>query len=230
MSAQQSASDQEVNRNRCVLFDLDGTLYNSTEYSQKMEEEIAKFVSAEIHTNYGDAKRILEECRKKLGTLTKSLESLEIDRARFFMRMAARIEPSQYIPKDPTILATITSLREQGFKVGLVSNSGRPLVDKVLRALQLDESTFDVTVTSSDVRPKPSAEPFLLALKLLRCRPESAIYVGDRDEAELRPAKELGIRTILLDRTGKYSARWADVVLTKLGAIPVIANQLLQCG
>ena len=220
--------DRGANRKRCVLFDLDGTLYDSPEYSRKVEEEIARFVSVETHTNYDDAKLLLEERRKKLGTLTRSLESLGIDRAKFFECMAARIDPSQYIPKDPTVPETIAKLRGQRFRVGLVSNSGRPLVKKVLKALQLSESTFDATVTSSDVRPKPSVEPFLLALKLLNCKAESAIYVGDRDEAELRPAKELGIKTILLDRTGKHSTRWADVVLAELGAIPPIANQLLR--
>jgi len=109
-----------------------------------------------------------------------------------------------------------------------VSNSGRPLVDKILRALQLDPSTFDAIVTSSDVRPKPCPDPFLRALDLLNCRRQSAIYVGDRDEAELHPAKELGIRTILLDRTGKSSRRWADIVVGKLSEIPHMANEMLQ--
>lgn len=227
MSAREITSDQEPIQSRCVLFDLDGTLYDSPEYSQKVEEEIARFVSEEISTNYEDAKLLVEERRKKLGTLTRSLESLGIDRTKFFESMAARIEPSHYISNDPTLLATIAKLRQRGFRVALVSNSGRPLVKKVLKALQLKELTFDATVTSSDVQPKPSGEPFLLALNLLRCKPESAIYVGDRDEAELRPAKELGIKTILLDRSGNHSARWADVVLTDLRAIPDIAKQLL---
>jgi putative hydrolase of the HAD superfamily len=216
-----------MNENRCILFDLDGTLYDSPDYSRRLEEEISKFVSEEISTSYEAARVLLKERRDRLGTLTRALESLGIDRAKFFESMAARSEPSQYLSEDSTLFATITKLRHE-FRIGLLSNSGRPLVEKVLRALQLDESTFDAIVTSSDVRPKPSSQPFLLALDLLNCNRQSAIYVGDRDEAELRPAKELGIRTVLLDHTGKSSRRWADAVVTKLSEIPQVVNEILQ--
>jgi FMN phosphatase YigB (HAD superfamily) len=64
-------------------------------------------------------------------------------------------------------------------------------------------------------------------LKLLNCGRESAIYVGDRDEAELRPARELGIRTILLDRVGKSPSRWAVAVVRKLSEIPDVAKEML---
>lgn len=223
------ATEKQVKRTRCVLFDLDGTLYDSPTYSQRVEEEIAKFVSEETSTNHEEAKLLIEARRKKLGTLTRSLESLGIDRTRFFEAMAVRIEPADYISTDPTAQAAIAKLKQYGFKVGLVSNSGRPLVHKILKALQLDESSsFDATVTSSEAQPKPSAEPFLLALQLLKCGRESAVYVGDRDEAELHPAKELGIRTILLDRTGKSSSRWADVVIGKLSDVPQVAKEILQ--
>jgi HAD superfamily hydrolase (TIGR01549 family) len=214
--------------NRCILFDLDGTLYDSPDYSRRLEEEISKFVAEEMSTSYEAARVLLEERRKKFGTLTKSLESLGIDRARFFETMATRIEPSEYLSEDPTVVTTIEKLRRYGFSIGLVSNSGRPVVDRIMRALKLDQSIFDAIVTSSDVRPKPFPDPFLRALDLLNCRRQSAIYVGDRDEAELHPAKELGIRTILLDRTGKSSRRWADNVVGKLSEIPDVAKEMLQ--
>jgi len=193
-----------------------------------VEEEIAKFVSEEMSLTSENAKLLIGERRKKLGTLTRSLESLGIDRAKFFEAMANRIDPSDYIPEDPTVLATLAKLKQFGFRIGLVSNSGRPLVGKVLKAIGLDASNFDATVTSSEARPKPNPDPFLLALGLLGCSRESAIYIGDRDEAELHPAKELGIRTILLDRTRKSSWRWADVAVGTINDIPDIAKRMLS--
>jgi putative hydrolase of the HAD superfamily len=114
----------------------------------------------------------------------------------------------------------LISLKQEGFKVGLVSNSGRRLVEKILVALQLDPAVFSAIITSSDVRPKPSAEPYLLALRLMHCKRENSVYVGDRDEAELHPAKELGIRTVLIDRVGDAPSRWADVTVSDLSEIP----------
>jgi len=228
VNKQSAVSFNDMKQVRCVLFDLDGTLYYSWEYSQRVEEEIVNFVAAEISMPYGDARLLLDERRKTLGTLTSSLESLGIDRAKFFDSMAARIEPSEYLLEDPAVRAAIAKLKQHGFRVGLVSNSGKPLVDKILRALHLDSSIFDVIVTSSDARPKPYPDPFLLSLDLLKCARKSAIYVGDRDEAELRPAKELGIRTILMDRSGKSSKQWADVAVRKISEIPDIAMKMLS--
>ena len=66
-----------------MLFDLDGTLYNSPHYSKKLEDEIALFVSTKISVSTERAKSILQQRRKELGTLTKTLESLGISREAF---------------------------------------------------------------------------------------------------------------------------------------------------
>ncbi len=212
---------------RCVLFDLDGTLYDSPQYSERLEEEIAKFVSENVSVDVEHAKILLKKRRRELGTLTKTLESLGIERNVFFAAIANRIEPDQYLTENPEVHTLITTLKGRGFKVGLVSNSGRPLVEKILKALRLKSSIFDATVTSSDARPKPSPEPFLLAMRQLNCSQETTIYAGDRDEAELHPAKELGIKTILIDRTGSAPARWADAVVRNLSEIPGVADRML---
>ena len=226
MAARKRGFGNTVERSRCVLFDLDGTLYDSQSYSRKLDDEITKYVAETLSRDYEHAKLLLQQRRKNLGTLTRSLESLGIDRYRFFAVMADRIHPSEYLSADPKVPMALAKLRLYGFKIGLVSNSGRPLVEKILEALQLSPSDFDVTVTSSEAEPKPSPEPFLAALKLLNCRLELAIYVGDRDEAELRPAKTLGIRTILLDPSGKSPARWADVVVGDISEIPTTAKSM----
>lgn len=222
------AEQPKTSGTRCILFDLDGTLYDSPQYSQRLEAEIVRFVSENLSVDLGSARVLLNERRRELVTLTRALESLGIDRNVFFESMATRIDPADYLSEDVTVHAVIATLKEQGFKVGLVSNSGRPLVEKILKALRLDSSAFDAIVTSSDVQPKPSPEPFLLAMRLMRCGQRTAVYVGDRDEAELHPAKEIGIRTILLDRTGYAAARWADAVVRNLSDIPQAANGMLS--
>lgn len=213
-------------RCHCILFDLDGTLYDSPRYSQRLEEEIAIFVSEKISVDVGRARAVLAERRKELGTLTRTLESLGIEREDFFESMATRIQPGKYIPEDASVKLMIETLKARGFKVALVSNSGRPLVEKILEALGLDDSIFDATVTSSDTRPKPSTEPFLRVLTLTNCDKAGAVYVGDRDEAELHPARNIGIRTILLDRKGNTQTRWADVVISDLSQVSDVVTRM----
>ena len=211
---------------RCVLFDLDGTLYDSPEYSNRLETEIVRFVSEKLALDEGETKELLNQRRKQLGTLTRAIQSLGIDRNAFFDAMAARIEPSDNIPVDPIVRSVIETLRQRGFKVGLVSNSGRPLVRKILAAIGLEEGLFEVIVTSTEAEPKPSPQPFQLATEKVACSVEETVYVGDREEAEIRPAKHFGLKTILLNRAGAAQGTTADLVVRSLSEV----HSVLELG
>jgi len=206
---------------RCILFDLDGTLYDSPEYSKRLDEEIARVVSEELSLDESEVKLLLERKKKEIGTLTRTIESLGMDRNLFYEKLSRRIEPRRYISRNPKIRLTIEKLKRMGFSVGLVSNSGRELVCKILDAIDVDPALFDTIVTSTEAQPKPSPEPFLLAIEALGCDTDGAVYVGDREEAELRPARELGLKTILVS-VEKQQSRWADVVVWSICQLPEV--------
>jgi HAD superfamily hydrolase (TIGR01509 family) len=170
-----------------------------------------------------ETKELLNQRRKQLGTLTRTIQSLGIDRNAFFDAMAARIEPSDHISVDPMVHSVLKTLRERGFKVGLVSN-GRPLVLKILDAIGLDRSLFDVIITSTEAEPKPSPQPFLLAMKCIGCDASEVVYVGDREYAEIRPARRFGLRTVLLNRDGAVGSTRADVVIGSLSEVPKVVR------
>jgi putative hydrolase of the HAD superfamily len=214
---------QDSHPSKCILLDLDGTLYESPEYSERLEVELVKYVSETLGLTEDQAKVILQQRRGQFGTLTRAVESLEIDRERLFQAIADRLDPCLFLSKDLTLQHLIGELRGVGFKVALVSNSGRPLVKKILAAIGLELQMFDVVVTSSEAEPKPSPQPFLLAMKEVGCDISHTMYVGDRDEAELRPAKELGIRTVLIDRTGAARSRWADFTIRDISEVAEVA-------
>jgi HAD superfamily hydrolase (TIGR01549 family) len=201
---------------RCVLFDLDGTLYDSPEYSVRLEGEIVRFVSERLGLGEFETKTLLNKRRKELGTLTRTIQSLGIDRNAFFDAMAERIDPSLYISRDPIVRSVIEALRERGFKVGLVSNSGRPLVKKILSAIGLEDNLFDTIVTSTEAEPKPSPQPFQLATDKASCAPNEIAYVGDREEAEIQPANNFGLRTVLLNRDCTVLNTCADATIRNL--------------
>jgi len=202
---------------RCVLFDLDGTLYDSPEYNRYFDTEIINIVSNFLKVEPSEASRLLSTRRKEIGTLTGAMESLGIDRQQFHVLVAEQINPNLYLSPEKTIREVLDRLRSRGLKLGLVTNSGRNLVSKILDALGLKTEFFDVIITGTDVKPKPSHEPFLLALKQLGCRIEETAYVGDREEAEIRPAHEVGLKTVLISReTDQRHFKWADAVIHEM--------------
>jgi len=200
----------------CVLFDLDGTLYHSPDYSARVEAEITAIVAQTLNTDVSEAKLRLDEERKKRGTLTGALRVLGVNRSLFFEALAEKIDPLTYLAQDPSVISTVKDLKKRGLKLGLVTNNGRRMVRKILSAIGLDSSLFDVIVTSDESEPKPSSQPFLFALDKLKCTPDETAYIGDRVQAELSPAKELGIKTVLLAREGIAQISQVDIVITRL--------------
>jgi len=206
---------------RCVLFDLDGTLYDSPEYNRYFDSEMVNIAANFLNIEPLEASRILALRRKEKGTLTGAMESLGIDRQRFHALVAERISPSLYLASDKTTHEVIGHLKGRGLKIGLVTNSGRNLVTKILDTLNLETRYFDVIITGTDVKPKPSHEPFLLALERIGCKIEETVYVGDREEAEIRPAHDVGLKTVLISRaTDKgRDTNVADVVIHEISEL-----------
>jgi len=96
---------------------------------------------------------------------------------------------------------TLSRLRQQGLKLGLVSNLDCTL-EEFCRELEV-KSFFDFTLISYEVGiEKPRPEIFRLALRLAQVEPGEAIHVGDQYLADVVGAKRAGIKALLLDREG----------------------------
>ena len=94
--------------------------------------------------------------------------------------------------------ALLDSLRDRGFKTGLVSNAWDPrwLLERDLEEMGL-LSRLDSIVFSSEVGVrKPRPEIFYHALDELGVEPERSVFVGDRLAADVKGAADLGMTTI----------------------------------
>lgn len=202
-----------------ILLDMDGTLYSSRRYGRALEKKIIDVLSRRLRVPRREAARRLSASRSVHRTLTRSVEALGLDRRKFYERLAESIDPSRYIEMNCDLARLITRLRGEGIPVGLHSNSGRPLALKVLAALGLSSRHFDVVVTSNEAEPKPSPEAYLYAARMLGSSPTDVIYVGDRIVEELKPAKQLGMRTVLVSRR-RVKSSWVDLVIPDVRTLP----------
>ena len=94
--------------------------------------------------------------------------------------------------------ALLDSIRDRGLKTGLVSNAWDPrwLLERDLEEMGL-LPRLDAIVFSSEVGVrKPRPEIFYRALDQLSVEPQRTVFVGDRLEADIRGAAELGMTTI----------------------------------
>ena len=90
---------------------------------------------------------------------------------------------------------TLRTLCDRGYQLGIIANQ-KPGAKARLDAWGLGRY-FPVIASSAEMGiSKPKKEIFTRALTMAECRPENAIMVGDRLDNDIRPAKELGMKTI----------------------------------
>jgi HAD superfamily hydrolase (TIGR01662 family) len=159
-------------------------------------------------------------------TLRKSrLEVLGVDLIRnaeieFF---APEVEAWQLYPDT---LETLTTLRDEGFKMGLVSNAKS---DWAVRAiLEKNDITeyFGSVVTSASLRiRKPRPEIFTRTLSELAVKSSDTVFVGDSLEADICGARRVGMRSIHVLRKPVEAAHQAEPEAT-VGSLTEAASQI----
>ena len=90
---------------------------------------------------------------------------------------------------------TLKALCEKGYKLGIIANQ-EPGAKERLSRWGLDKYLSVIASSAEMGVAKPDKEIFLRALSMADCRPENAAMVGDRLDNDIRPAKELGMKTI----------------------------------
>ena len=103
-----------------------------------------------------------------------------------------------YLKPDPDLIPTLIALRDNGCKIGIVSN-GRSVKqwEKIIR-LGL-QNFFHVVVISEEAGfEKPDSKIFKVALKKLNVKANEAVYVGDTLETDIFGANKSGLISVRL--------------------------------
>jgi putative hydrolase of the HAD superfamily len=124
------------------------------------------------------------------------VEISDAELVRFLEAEHAAWQPARVL--GATTHALLDALRDQGLKLGLVSNAFDPgwLLRRDLEQMGIG-SRIDVAVFSSEVgKRKPHPAIFERALEPLGVAPGRTLFVGDRLYEDVRGAGELGMTTV----------------------------------
>ncbi len=120
-------------------------------------------------------------------------------------------------------LPTLWRLREDGFRLGIVSNweSWLPqLLERTGVAPLLDH----VVISGVCGIEKPDPGIFALALREAGIGPEQTFYVGDNPEHDVAPPLLVGITPVLLDRCRRYHPNTDHPHIASLHELPSLLN------
>ncbi len=202
-----------------VIFDLDDTLYNSSEFVNIARREAVKsMIDAGLNINFDKAMEILNRIIKDKGSnYGKHFDDL-------VKAILGRYEPKiiatgiityhnvkvALLRPYPYTIKTLLELKNFGLKLGVLTDGLAIKQWEKLIRLGI-HPFFDDVITSEEFGlGKPHLEFFKYGLDRLNLNPEETIYVGDRVDKDIQPAKELGMITVRILK-GKYKNMKDDV-------------------
>lgn len=215
-------ADQFFHDIEAVLFDFDGTLFDTSMAIKKafngalvelhhepvVEEEIGAMIGRPLKDMYLS---LAPRASKTEAALDACIDTYR----RLFFPLSA---PSTTFM--PTARETIVALDELGIALAVVTTRTADGARHILKEKGVDEA-FSVVIGLEHVsKPKPNAEPVIIALKALNVRAGRAIMVGDTPD-DIVAGTGAGTFTVAVP-TGPFGAddlRQADAIVASVSEL-----------
>jgi phosphoglycolate phosphatase len=181
-----------VGRGTAILFDLDGTLVDST------HQIVAAANKARI--NFGISIRSREYYLERIGLpadfLFEDLRQNDQDVAVLVDKFRENLNEISCYPSNlyTGVVGLLDLLSKSDCPVLIATNKPASLAAKVLREVGVRDR-FREVVGIDGLRPKPSPDIINRCLSLLNVSPSKAIMIGDRRE-DVQSATEAGVKAI----------------------------------
>ncbi len=204
-------------RPRAVLWDLDGTLVDSTEYHWRswlpaLEAEGVHITKADFLATFGQRNDTILR-----GWLGQDADPARIQRVADAKEAGYReIIQREGLSPLPGATQWVRTLHQAGWRQAIASSAPRLNVEAMRRVLGFAD-LIETCVSADDVRKgKPDPEVFLTAAAHLGVRPERCVVVEDAP-AGIEAARRGGMHSV---GVGNGAVGEAEVVVRSLADLP----------
>jgi len=223
---------------RCVVFDLDGTLYLQPRMRRKMLVELALAPLAGPGRALGTMRvlKAFREDREQLRELGRPAEALaELQYTRPAARLGVPVDDVRRAVEDwmfqrplrhlarcarPALAASLGRLRAAGLELGVFSDY--PVEQKLVALGVRDAFTVRLDATDPAINAfKPHPRGFAVAAERLGAAPAETLYVGDRLDVDVTGAHAAGMHAAWI---GRKAARSAAAASTPHGGLALLRH------
>lgn len=227
---------------KLILFDLDGVLIDTKWiHFSCLNEALGEFaITEEDHINIYDGRKTTQ----KLHMLTER-RGLPIERHQQIYDVKQNLTMDEIVKIQPRqqIVDLFKRLVEDGYNIGVCSNSIRRTVLTALAKSQLMEY-ISIIISNDDVKnPKPHPEMYWKAMSMMECLPEETVIVEDspqglaaahRSQANVirvSSPDDVNIENIYSKMSGEqFVTKWKDEKLNVLIPMAGAGSRFQQAG
>jgi 2-haloacid dehalogenase len=127
-------------------------------------------------------------------------------------------------PPFPEVAEALAELRHRGWSLAILSNSDRDLIASSERRLGVP---FDLVVVAEDVQSYKPGPGHWQRFDELTADREHHVHVGASLFHDIAPGKELGLKTVWINRLGEEADPEPDVELSDLSGLPDALDELV---
>ena len=215
-----------MNRERAVLWDMDGTLIDSEEFHwiawrDTLANEGITITREQFLSSFGQRNDSIIPRWLGAAATPERIERIATAKEELYRHLVR----SEGISPLPGVARWLHYLHKEGWLQAIASAAPRANIDTVLEMLSATH-IFQGVVSAEDVhRGKPDPEVFLAAASRVGVPPERCIVVEDA-VAGVQAARNAGMRSIGVNRNGKTLP--ADVVVQSLDLLEADAFDALM--
>ena len=140
-------------------------------------------------------------------------------------RVGVDADPAASLPEWPVfpeVPASLEEARERGWRLAILSNTDRDLLDATMRAVGVP---FDLSVVASEIGSYKPAEGHWHAFEQRAGRLPD-VHVAQSLFHDIAPANALGIRTVWINRLGEQAEPQPSVELHDLAGLADVLERL----
>jgi putative hydrolase of the HAD superfamily len=189
---------------QAIIFDLDGTLYSSTELAREIHRVAVHSLAGQLGIGLLAAEQRLAGAKEEIArtsgweaTLSDAFTMLGGDIRELHRSFAQEVHPEPHLVRDQRVIAMLERLAGN-YSLYLYTNNNRPLAVKIMVQLGIDGYFRKIFSIEDHWRPKPDRLALELLLEEIAMDPVNCIFVGDRYDVDLRLPAELGGRPFLV--------------------------------
>jgi HAD superfamily hydrolase (TIGR01509 family) len=191
-----SPDTQKIFTVGAAFVDMDGTLFNSTEANAKAYSQAFEFFGLKIEPNL----------LQNMGGLSfsdffkKNYPEYSAETLKQVAYLKSELYPNYFgeVSVNFPLLEYLTYLKSEEIQVLLVTNASHISAVGLINVKDLSRFFDSIITSDGQIKPKPSPDLYLKALKISNCKPEHALVFED-SEVGFRSATSAGIKNILFD-------------------------------